>query len=72
MAVAKSGKRGNEQGKRTGKMGGEKASGLRRVAKTRLANQCEDEIMDVCQHSGAMTNCEASRIFLEGNIPSIM
>src|SRR5512134_4065955 len=72
MAVAKSGKGGNEQGKSTGKMSGKKPSSLGGVSEAGLADQGQDKIVDVCQHSCAMTNGEAGRIFLESNIASVM
>ncbi len=72
MAVAKSGKRGNEDGKSSGKMSGEKASGLSRIRKASLTNECKDKIMKVRHYSCPIADGEASGIFTERNISPIM
>src|SRR5512139_3781998 len=72
MAVAKSGKGGNQEGKSLGKMSRKKASSLCSVEKTCLADQGENEIMDVSQYSCALPDGEAGRIFFESHIPSVM
>jgi hypothetical protein len=72
MAVAKSGKGGNQEGKSLGKMSGEKASGLSRVDKPGLADQGEDEIMEVGHDFCAMADPHTSSIFSQGNVSTIM
>jgi hypothetical protein len=70
MAVAKSGKGGCQEGEGPGKMSSEKPSGLCRVMKTRLADEGENEIMDVGEHPGTLSDGETGRIFFKGHIPS--
>ena len=72
MAVAKSGKGGNEDEKGIGKMSGEKASGLRSIRKASLADQCEDKIIKVRHYPCAIANSKASSIFTEGYISPIV
>ncbi len=70
MAVAKSGKGGCQEGKGPGKMSREKPSGLCRVVVTHLANEGENEIMDVGEHPGTLPDGETGRIFFERHIPA--
>ena len=72
MAVAKSGKGGNEQRKRMGKVSSKKAPSLSRVLEAGLADQGQDKVMDISQNSGALPDCEAGCIFFEGHIPSVV
>jgi hypothetical protein len=72
MAVAKSGKGGNEDGKSSGKMSGEKASGLCSIHKASLTDQCKDKIIKVRHDPCPIANGKASGIFTEGHISSVM
>jgi hypothetical protein len=53
-------------------MSRKKPSSLGCVVEASLAEQSKNKIMEASQHSGAMPNGEAGRIFLESNIPTIM
>ncbi len=55
-----------------GKMSGKKASSLGGVEKTSLADQSQNQIMDVGQDPGTLPNGETGGIFFEGHIPSVM
>jgi hypothetical protein len=68
MAVAKSGKGGNKERKSLGKMSSEKTSRLSSVAKTGLAEQCEDEIIEVGHDFRAMPNSHMRSVFSQGNV----
>ena len=72
MAVAKSGKSGNQEGKSLGKMSGEKASSLSSIDKTGLEDQCEDEVIEVGHDFCSMPNSHTSSIFSQGNVSTIM
>jgi hypothetical protein len=72
MAVATSGRRGNEEGNRLGKMSGKKASRLGRIEEPHLADQGQNEIMDVGEDSGAVADGEAGAIFFESDIPAVV
>ena len=72
MAVAKSGKGGNKEGKSLVKMSSEKASSLSGVDKTGLADQGEDEVINVGHDFRAMPNLHTSSVFSQGNVSTIM
>ena len=72
MAVAKSGKGGDEDGKSSGKMSGEKTPSLCSIRKASLTDQCEDKIIKVRHYSCPVTKGKASGIFTERTISPIM
>jgi hypothetical protein len=72
MAVAKSGKGGNEERKSSRKMSREKTSGLSSICKASLTDQGEDKIINIRHHSCAIANDKSGSIFFKGNIAPIM
>jgi hypothetical protein len=72
MAVAKSGKVGNEERKGSRKMSREKTSGLSSIRKSSLTDQSEGEIINVRHHFCATADGKSGSVFFKSNIAPIM